>query len=103
MRIYPHSEEVLQATQELIDHILRFSTSFEDVSARISSRESERARCYCLVCYFLSEPQVVSRSAGPLESWWLAGKSSTLQLRVERRRWLYAGDVKTTFLHGETL
>jgi hypothetical protein len=38
------SEEVLQAIEEHIDHILRFSTSFESVSARIISRESERAR-----------------------------------------------------------
>jgi hypothetical protein len=42
VRCYTHSEEVLQATQELIDHILSFSTSFESVNARISSRESER-------------------------------------------------------------
>jgi hypothetical protein len=46
----PNSKEVLQATQELIDHILRFSTSFESVSARISSRESEIVRRYYLVC-----------------------------------------------------
>jgi hypothetical protein len=50
VRNYSHSKEVPHATQELIDHILRFSTSFESVSARISSRESERARCCCLVC-----------------------------------------------------
>jgi hypothetical protein len=101
VRSYPHSEEVIQATQELIDHILGFSTSFESVSARISSRESERARRCCLVCWFLSEPQVVSQSAGPLESWCLAGKLPTLRLGVERRQWLCAGDVETPFLQGE--
>jgi hypothetical protein len=36
LRSYPHSEEVLRATQELIDRILRFSTSFESTRARIS-------------------------------------------------------------------
>jgi hypothetical protein len=101
VRSYPQSEEVLQATQELINHILRFSTSFESVSARISSRESERARRRCLVCWILSEPQVVSRSASPFESWWLAGESSTLWLGVERRRRFCAGDVETSFLRGD--
>jgi hypothetical protein len=36
-----------------------------------------------------------------LESWWLAGKSSTLRLDVERRRRLYREDMETTFLHRE--
>jgi hypothetical protein len=80
-----YSEEVLQAIEEHIDHMLRFSINFKSVSARISSRESQRARCCYLVCCFLSELQVVSRYAGPLESWWLADKSSTLRLSVERR------------------
>jgi hypothetical protein len=95
------SEEVLQAIEEHIDHILRFNTSFESVSATIRSRESKRARCSCLVCWFLCEPQVVSRRADPLESWLLAGKSSTLRLGVERRRRPCAGDVETPILHGE--
>jgi hypothetical protein len=50
---YPPSKKVLQATQELIDRIFRFSTSFKSVSVRISSRESVRARRCCLVCWFL--------------------------------------------------
>jgi hypothetical protein len=36
-------------TKELIDQILRFSTSFVRCSARLSSRESVRARCCDLV------------------------------------------------------
>jgi hypothetical protein len=53
VRSYRHSQEVLQPTQELIDHIRRFSTSFESVSAMISCRQSERARYCCLVFWFL--------------------------------------------------
>ena len=43
-----HIQEDLQAIQEQIDHILRLSTSFVSVSARISSLESVRARCCAL-------------------------------------------------------
>ena len=43
-----HIQEHLQAIQEQIDQILRLSTSFVSVSARISSLESVRARCCAL-------------------------------------------------------
>jgi hypothetical protein len=35
VRSDPHSEKILQATQELIDHILSFSISFVRCSARL--------------------------------------------------------------------
>jgi hypothetical protein len=98
VRSYPHSEEVHQASQELNDHILRFSTNFESVSARINSRESERARRCYLVGWILSEPQVVSRCASSLESWWLA---------IDPPSWCGAattalcGERGDPFLHGE--
>jgi hypothetical protein len=37
VRSYPHSQEILQATQKFINHILRFSISFKTVSVRINS------------------------------------------------------------------
>ena len=43
-----HIQEHLQAIQVQIDHILKLSTSFVSVSARISSLESVRASCCAL-------------------------------------------------------
>jgi hypothetical protein len=42
-------------------------------------------------------------SASLLEFWWLAGKSSTLRLGVERRRQLCAEDVETPFMEARAL
>ena len=69
-----HIQEHLQAIQVHIDQILRLSTSFVCVSARISSLESVKARC-CHLHYGASAPWSI---------WWLAGTSSTLRLGVER-------------------
>ena len=38
-----------------------------------------------------------------LESWWLAGKSTTLRLGVERRERLCAGDLETSFFMEKLL
>ena len=48
LRHLKHIEEHLQAIQVHSDQILRLSTSFVSVSARISSCESERERCAAL-------------------------------------------------------
>ena len=44
---------------------------------------------------FLSEPTCILVRRPSLESWRLAGKSTTLRFGVERRRHLCAGDVET--------
>ena len=43
-----HIQEHLQAIQVQIDQILKLSTNFVSVSARINSLESVRARCCAL-------------------------------------------------------
>ena len=49
----------------------------------------------CLVCCAWELLKLVSWCVCPLEFWWLACKSTTLRLGVERRRRLCAGDVET--------
>ena len=47
-----HIQEHIQTIQKQIDQILRLSTNFVSVSARISSLESVRVRC-CSLCLVL--------------------------------------------------
>jgi hypothetical protein len=85
---HPYSEKFSKPTKEIIDHILRFSTSFVTESVRLAL---VRVRVQGVVAF----------CANPFESWWLAGKSSTLRLGVEWRRQLCVEDVEIPFLHGD--
>jgi len=60
-----HIQEHLQAIQVQIDQILRLSTSFVSVSARISSLESVIARC-CVLWLVLEWTTLIFRCAGLL-------------------------------------
>ena len=89
-----HIQEHLQAIQVQIYHILRLSTSFVSVSAKISSLESVRARC-CVLWLVLEWTNKYFGAPAPWSIWWLADMSSTLRLGVEQWRQPCTGDVKT--------
>ena len=59
---------------------------------------SEIARPCAFVLWFFSEPKLYLGAPASLELWWLAGKSTTLQLGVERRRRYCAGDGDPSFV-----
>ena len=65
-RHHTHTQEHLQAIQVHINQILRLSTSFVSVSARISSLRECESKVLCLVAGSRVNQQVF-RCAGPLE------------------------------------
>jgi len=93
-------------SKEQIDHILRFSTCFVSVSARlalewVSEWVSEWARLCALCLGSRREPPLVLGVPAPWSLGGLPASSSTLRLGVEQRRHLCAGDVETPTLLGE--
>lgn len=70
---------------------LDFGTRLEIASARIALERVREGKVLSLARGFWVNPKIVSRWASPLESWRLAGKSSTLWLGV-KRYWRFCMD-----------